>query len=71
MKEAAVALDFEAAARLRDQLFELKARLGGVRAARADMGNDDEGERKGGRDGRDGGRRGRGGRSADARAGGR
>jgi excinuclease ABC subunit B len=28
MKEAAAALDFEAAARLRDQLFELKARAG-------------------------------------------
>ncbi|MES2179530.1 MAG: excinuclease ABC subunit UvrB [Gemmatimonadota bacterium] len=29
MKEAATALDFEAAARLRDQLFEVKARMGG------------------------------------------
>jgi excinuclease ABC subunit B len=29
MKEAAAALDFEAAARLRDQLFELKVRTGG------------------------------------------
>ncbi|MDQ2666841.1 MAG: excinuclease ABC subunit UvrB [Gemmatimonadota bacterium] len=29
MREAAVALDFEAAARLRDQLFEVKARMGG------------------------------------------
>ncbi|MEP6991921.1 MAG: UvrB/UvrC motif-containing protein, partial [bacterium] len=28
MREAAVALDFEAAARLRDQLFEVKARMG-------------------------------------------
>src|SRR5688500_12513680 len=30
MREAAAALDFEAAARLRDQLFELKAREGGT-----------------------------------------
>ncbi len=30
MREAAVALDFEAAARLRDQLFEVKARMGGA-----------------------------------------
>ncbi|HEY5440491.1 MAG TPA: excinuclease ABC subunit UvrB [Gemmatimonadaceae bacterium] len=30
MREAAVALDFEAAARLRDQLFEVKARMGGT-----------------------------------------
>jgi excinuclease ABC subunit B len=29
MKEAAIALDFEAAARLRDQLFEVKARMAG------------------------------------------
>jgi excinuclease ABC subunit B len=29
MKEAAIALDFEAAARLRDQLFEVKARMPG------------------------------------------
>jgi excinuclease ABC subunit B len=29
MKEAAKALDFEQAARLRDQLFEVKARVGG------------------------------------------
>ena len=29
MREAAVALDFEAAARLRDQLFEVKARMTG------------------------------------------
>jgi excinuclease ABC subunit B len=29
MREAATALDFEAAARLRDQLFEVKARMGG------------------------------------------
>ena len=29
MREAAVALDFEAAARLRDQLFEVRARMGG------------------------------------------
>jgi excinuclease ABC subunit B len=29
MREAATALDFEAAARLRDQLFEVKARVGG------------------------------------------
>ena len=28
MREAATALDFEAAARLRDQLFEVKARMG-------------------------------------------
>jgi excinuclease ABC subunit B len=35
MREAATALDFEAAARLRDQLFEVKARMsgGGARAA--------------------------------------
>ena len=33
MKEAAAALDFEAAATLRDQIFELKARLGGTAAA--------------------------------------
>ncbi len=30
MRDAAIALDFEAAARLRDQLFEVKARLGGT-----------------------------------------
>ena len=38
MREAAVALDFEAAARLRDQLFEVKARMGGgaVRSGTAD-----------------------------------
>jgi excinuclease ABC subunit B len=30
MREAAVALDFEAAARLRDQLFEVKARMAGA-----------------------------------------
>jgi excinuclease ABC subunit B len=29
MREAATALDFEAAARLRDQLFEVKARMAG------------------------------------------
>jgi len=35
MREAATALDFEAAARLRDQLFEVRARMsnGGARAA--------------------------------------
>lgn len=32
MREAATALDFEAAARLRDQLFEVKARMGGTAA---------------------------------------
>ena len=32
MKEAAKALDFEQAARLRDQLFEVKARMGGSSA---------------------------------------
>jgi excinuclease ABC subunit B len=32
MREAATALDFEAAARLRDQLFEVKARMAGNRA---------------------------------------
>src|SRR5687767_7766321 len=39
MREAAAALDFEAAARLRDQLFELKAREGGsvARPAVADI----------------------------------
>jgi excinuclease ABC subunit B len=39
MREAAAALDFEAAARLRDQLFELKAREGGTagRPAVADI----------------------------------
>jgi excinuclease ABC subunit B len=30
MREAATALDFEAAARLRDQLFEVKARMAGA-----------------------------------------
>jgi excinuclease UvrABC nuclease subunit len=30
MREAAAALDFEAAARLRDQLFEVKARMVGA-----------------------------------------
>ena len=35
MREAAVALDFEAAARLRDQLFEVKARIGGGSARAA------------------------------------
>jgi excinuclease ABC subunit B len=34
MREAAVALDFEAAARIRDQLFELRAKAGGAAAAR-------------------------------------
>ena len=39
MREAATALDFETAARLRDQLFELKARTGGsvARPAVADL----------------------------------
>src|SRR5688572_4213700 len=39
MREAATALDFETAARLRDQLFELKARNGGsvARPAIADL----------------------------------
>jgi excinuclease UvrABC helicase subunit UvrB len=39
MREAATALDFETAARLRDQLFELKARTGGsvARPAIADL----------------------------------
>jgi excinuclease UvrABC nuclease subunit len=32
MREAATALDFEAAARLRDQLFEVKARMAGTSA---------------------------------------
>ena len=32
MKEAAAALDFETAARLRDQLFEIKAKADGTRA---------------------------------------
>jgi excinuclease ABC subunit B len=32
MREAATALDFEAAARLRDQLFEVKARMSKVGA---------------------------------------
>jgi excinuclease ABC subunit B len=32
MREAATALDFEAAARLRDQLFEVKARMAGSTA---------------------------------------
>ena len=32
MREAATALDFEAAARLRDQLFEVKARMTGAAA---------------------------------------
>jgi len=37
MREAATALDFEAAARLRDQLFEVKARMSsaGARGALA------------------------------------
>jgi excinuclease ABC subunit B len=30
MREAATSLDFEAAARLRDQLFEVKARMAGT-----------------------------------------
>jgi excinuclease ABC subunit B len=34
MREAATALDFEAAARLRDQLFEVKARMPGAPSAR-------------------------------------
>jgi len=38
MKEAAAALDFEAAATLRDQVFELKARLGGAATAGAGRG---------------------------------
>jgi excinuclease ABC subunit B len=39
MREAATALDFETAARLRDQLFEVKARNGGsvARPAVADL----------------------------------
>jgi excinuclease ABC subunit B len=32
MREAATALDFEAAARLRDQLFEVRARVAGESA---------------------------------------
>ena len=32
MKHAAAALDFETAARLRDQLFEIKAKADGTRA---------------------------------------
>jgi hypothetical protein len=36
MREAAKALDFETAAQLRDQLFELKARGGAARAGGAD-----------------------------------
>ncbi|HEU5175762.1 MAG TPA: excinuclease ABC subunit UvrB, partial [Gemmatimonadaceae bacterium] len=35
MKEAAADLDFETAAQLRDQIFELKTRIGGPAAARA------------------------------------
>ena len=40
MREAAANLDFEGAARLRDELFELKARAdgGGSRRAAADAG---------------------------------
>jgi excinuclease ABC subunit B len=34
MREAATALDFEAAARLRDQLFEVKARMPGASSSR-------------------------------------
>jgi excinuclease ABC subunit B len=34
MKEAAAALDFEAAARLRDELFELRAKMDGDRPRR-------------------------------------
>jgi excinuclease ABC subunit B len=43
MKEAATALDFEQAARLRDELFELKARFGDV------IKGDEKGDRKGAR----------------------
>jgi excinuclease ABC subunit B len=39
MREAATALDFEAAARLRDQLFEVKARADGVRPRRSVAGD--------------------------------
>jgi excinuclease ABC subunit B len=38
MKEAAKALDFEQAARLRDQLFEVKARMGGSSAGSSGAG---------------------------------
>ena len=44
MREAAVALDFEAAARLRDQLFEVKARMGG-NVARGKVAADSRGAR--------------------------
>jgi excinuclease ABC subunit B len=64
MKEAALALDFEAAARLRDQLFELKARMGDGAKAAANKGG---GKSDGARGGRDGGRRS--GRGAESRAG--
>ncbi len=40
MREAAVALDFEAAARLRDQLFEVRARMSGSGAARGKVAAD-------------------------------
>src|SRR5215208_5080207 len=49
MREAAAALDFEAAARLRDQLFELKARGGGSAAAGAGAGDGGGGGRGRGR----------------------
>jgi excinuclease ABC subunit B len=40
MREAATALDFEAAARLRDQLFEVKSRMGGSPAAQSKLAAD-------------------------------
>ncbi len=39
MKEAAAALDYEAAARMRDELFEVRARLAGTSAKPGDGGN--------------------------------
>jgi excinuclease ABC subunit B len=40
MREAATSLDFEAAARLRDQLFEVKARMAGTAPARGKLAAD-------------------------------
>jgi excinuclease ABC subunit B len=49
MREAATALDFEAAARLRDQLFEVKSRMGGSPAAQGKLAADVKEQKAGAR----------------------
>jgi len=52
MREAATALDFEAAARLRDELFEVRTLLGGEGSAGARVGRGGSSGKGGGRGGR-------------------